>query len=251
MLKLKRNSELMLKNEKIANSFVELLVFPTYVSLCLIRTILASLGIFIIGFFVVDLVHVEYVIYGLIGFILFLAIGIQIGILILSWKIKSDIYYIVKFTLEITESALTDINKINSKITKVNRKEVFGLLFKGIIHIVTIPTLSKVIIDKVPFVAGLVNKIVKRVLILVTEKIKFSSEELEHNVTKNKSQLNANQTNKSPITSVSTGLAKVMNFNFWGCTNTIKNYICNTYYNIDIICINHKLKKINEKKSTH
>ena len=148
---------------------------------------------------------------------LFLAIGIQIGILILSWKIKSDIYYIVKFTLEITESALTDFNKINSKITKVNRQEVFGLLFKGIIHIVTIPTLSKVIIDKVPFVAGLVNEIVKRVLILVTEKIKFSSEELEHNVTKNKSQLNANQTNKSPITSVSTGLAKVMNFNFWEC----------------------------------
>ena len=71
MLKLKRNSELMLKNEKIANSFVELLVFPTYVSLCLIRTILASLGIFIIGFFVVDLVHVEYVIYGLIGFFFF------------------------------------------------------------------------------------------------------------------------------------------------------------------------------------
>ena len=109
------------------------------------------------------------------------------------------------------------------------------MLFKGIIHIVTIPTLSKVIIDKVPFVAGLVNEIVKRVLILVTEKIKFSSEELEHNVTKNKSQLNANQTNKSPITSVSTGLAKVMNFNFWGCTNTIKNYICNTYYNINIL----------------
>tara|TARA_B110001452_G_scaffold132196_1_gene109832 strand:+ start:11796 stop:12047 length:252 start_codon:yes stop_codon:yes gene_type:complete len=67
----KRNSELMLKNEKIANSFVELLVFPTYVSLCLIRTILVSLGIFIIGFFVVDLVHVEYVIYGLIGFFFF------------------------------------------------------------------------------------------------------------------------------------------------------------------------------------
>ena len=88
------------------------------------------------------------------------------------------------------------------------------MLFKGIIHIVTIPTLSKVIIDKVPFVAGLVNKIVKRVLILVTEKIKFSSEELEHNVMKNKSQLNAIQTNTSPITSISTGLEKVMNFTF-------------------------------------
>ncbi len=202
------------RNEEVVESFVELLVFPEYVITWVIRPILISLGIFITGFFVFDLVHIEYIIYGSIGFGLFLANGILIGLLFLSWKMKSDMWRIVDYSLEIMKSAVNDMNQVNNQMTKDNRKDVLGLLFKGIIHIVTIPMMSKVISDKVPFVGGIVNRIVKRILILVSDKVKFDEEDLKQELRKKESEPNAIQVYSNSIASVSKGLEKVMNFTF-------------------------------------
>ena len=99
-------------------------------------------------------------------------------------------------------------------MTKENRKDVLGLLFKGIIHIVTIPMMSKVIADKVPLVGGFVNRIVKRILILLSDKIKFEEENLKQELRKKGSEPNALQIYLSSISAVSTGLEKVLNFTF-------------------------------------
>lgn len=202
------------RNEEVVENFVELLVFPEYVVTWVIRPILISIGIFIIGFFVFDLVHIEYIIYGLIGFGLFLATGVLIGLLFLSWKMKSDMWGIVDYSLEIMKSAISDMNQVSNQMTKENRKDVLGLLFKGIIHIVTIPMMSKVIADKVPFVGGFVNRIVKRILILLSDKIKFEEENLKQELRKKGSEPNALQIYLSSISAVSTGLEKVLNFTF-------------------------------------
>lgn len=202
------------RNEEVVENFVELLVFPEYVITWVIRPILISIGIFIIGFFIFDLVHIEYIIYGVIGLILFLVNGILIGLLFLIWKMKSDIWGIVDYSLEIMKSAVNDMNQVNSQVTKENRKDVLGLLFKGIIHIVTIPMMSKVISEKIPFVGGIVNRIVKKVLILVSDKVKFDDENLKQELKKNEGESNAIQIYSSSISSVSKGLEKVMNFTF-------------------------------------
>lgn len=202
------------RNEEVVENLVELLVFPKYVITWAIRPILIALGIFIIGFFVFDLVHVEYIIYGSIGFGLFLANGILIGLLFLSWKMKSDMWRIVDHSLEIMKSAVNDMHKVNNQMTKDNRQDVLGLLFKGILHIVTIPMMSKVISDKVPFVDGFVNRIVKRILILVSDKVKFDEEGLKQELRTKGSKPNAIQVYLNSIASVSKGLEKVMNFTF-------------------------------------
>ena len=69
------------RNEAVVENFVELLVFPEYVIAWVIRPILIAIGIFILGFFIFDLVNVEYLNYGVIGLFLFLATGILIGFL--------------------------------------------------------------------------------------------------------------------------------------------------------------------------
>ncbi len=202
------------KNEEVVENFVELLVFPKYVISWGIRPILISLLIFIIGFFILNLVHIEYIIYTLLGLILFLASGVLMGLLFLTWKMKSDIWGIVDYSFDIMKSAVNDINQVNNQITKNNRKEVLGLLFKGIIHIVTIPLISKVISDKVPFVGRIVKSIVTKILTLVSDKMKFDEDNLKQELEKNENESNILKIYSNSITGASNGLEKVMNFTF-------------------------------------
>ena len=96
----------------------------------------------------------------------------------------------------------------------IRDRDILGLLFKGIIHIVTIPMMSKVISNKVPFVGGFVNSMVKKVLILVSDKVKFDEENLKQELRKKEGELNATQVYSNSISAVSAGLEKVMNFTF-------------------------------------
>ena len=202
------------RNEEVVESFVELLVFPEYVVTWVIRPIFIAILMFIIGFFIFDLVHIEFIIYGVIGLILFLITGILFGLLILTWKMKSDMWGIVDYSLEIMKSAVSDLNQVNSQISKENIKDILGLLFKGIIHIVTIPMMSKVISDKVPIVGGFVNRIVKKILTLVSDKVKFGEENLKQELRKKEGKPNAIQVYSNSISSVSNGLERVMNLTF-------------------------------------
>ncbi|WP_405205364.1 hypothetical protein [Aquimarina sp. LLG6339-5] len=202
------------RNEEVVENFVELLVFPKYVINWVVRPVLISILIFIIGFFIFDLVHIEYVLYGIIGLILFLISGILIGLLFLIWKMKSDIWGILNYSLEIMKSAITDMVQVNNQVNEENRKDVLGLLFKGIIHIVTIPMISKVISDKVPLIGGIVNRIVKKILTLVSDKVKFDEEKLKKELNKKEGESNALKIYSNSISSATKGLEKIMNFTF-------------------------------------
>ncbi|WP_158974795.1 hypothetical protein [Cellulophaga sp. L1A9] len=202
------------RNEEVIENFVELLVFPKYIFNCLFRPILISILIFIIGFFVFDLVHIENVIYGTVGLILFLITGILVGLLLLMWKMKSDMWGVVNYSLDIMKSAVTDMIQVNSQVNKENRKDVLGLLFKGIIHIVTIPMISKVISDKVPFVGGIIKRIVKKILTLFSDKVKFDEEKLSQELNEKEGESNALRIYSNSISSATKGLEKIMNFTF-------------------------------------
>lgn len=202
------------RNEEVVESFVELLIFPQYVINWGIRPILVSIVLFISGFYVLDLVHIEYVIYGIIGLLLFLALGILIGLFFLTWKMKSDMWGILNYSLEIMRSAVMDINLVNNQVNKENRKEVLGLLFNGIIHIVTIPMISKVIADKVPLIGILVNKVIKKILTLVSNKVTFDEENMPLELNKKETKSNIVNGYSNSISAAIRGLEKVENITF-------------------------------------
>ncbi len=202
------------RNEEVVNNFVDMLVFPKYVINWVSRPILIAFVIFIIGFFVFDLVHVEYAIYGIVGLVLFLVVGAISGVLFLIWKIKSDIRGIVNYSLEIMKSTLHDLNQLKNHINQGSVKNALGLLFNGIIHVVTIPMITKISSDKIPIFSGIVNSIIKKILTIVSNKVKFDEEKFKQELNAAKSESTAEAVCSKSISSSTKGLDKVMNFTF-------------------------------------
>lgn len=202
------------RNEEVVEDFVELLVFPEYVLTWVLKPILISVVIFIMGFFKFDLVHIELIIYACVGFVLFFTLGILIGLLFLIRRMKTDMWGIVDYSLEMMKSAVNDLKQVNDQITPENRKNALGLLFKGIIHIVTIPMVAKVVSAKVPLIDGLINRLLKKVLTVVSDKVKFDEEKLNEELKKSDGETTAIQLYSNAISAVSIGLEKVMNLTF-------------------------------------
>ena len=202
------------RNEKVIANFVDLLIFPKYVISWGVRPILISILLFITGFFILNLVHIEYLIYTIIGLILFVVNGALTAVLFLIWKIKSDIWGVVAYSLEIMKSAITDVIKVNKQVSKENRKDVLGLLFKGIIHIVTIPMVSKVVSDKVPFVSGIVNSVIARILRLMSNKVTFNQEKITVELYEEQDQSKLLKLYIKSISMTNKGLGKVVDIVF-------------------------------------
>jgi len=112
------------------------------------------------------------------------------------------------------KSAVNDINSLGNQMTAENRKDILGLLFSGIIHIVTIPMLTQAVSEKVPLVGGLVNWVLRKILTLVADRIDFGdiakrqATQLEED---NGQKRTALQIYTDSIIYATNGLNKVMN----------------------------------------
>ena len=166
-------------NEDVADRFADLVVLPMYVLGVVWRPIIACFILYIIGFFVVDLVHIQYVIYGIIGLVLFLFSGILIGILSLLMRLKADLHDILMYSYDILKASLNDLNKMSDSISPENKVDVVTLLFKGVIHIVTIPLVAGAIARKIPLVGGFLKHIIKRTLTIITNLFKVDPKRIE------------------------------------------------------------------------
>ena len=169
---------------------------------------------YLIGFKGLDLVHIEYLIYGIIGFGLFLTSGLFLGLIFLLDRMKTDMWGIIDYSIGIMKEAVLDLKEANLSVNEENRKNKLSLLFKGIIHIVTIPLLSKAISQKVPFVGGIVNRVVKSILIIVSDKIKFDESQLDNALNIKKESPDLIEDYSKIITSDSKGLEKVLKITF-------------------------------------
>jgi hypothetical protein len=178
------------RNPEIAEKFVDLLIFPQFVLNWTLRPIIASLILYASVFFVIELTTTWLLIYAIFGFLLFMAEGVLIGMILVLWKLKTDIYSVLKYSLTIMKGCVLDIKHMNKTTTTENRKETLGLLFLGITHIVTIPMVTVALTNKVPLIGGLLNNIVKKILRLVAVRIKF-------NYTPNQTELVGNETRES------------------------------------------------------
>lgn len=202
------------RNEEAVDNFAELLAFPAYIVSWVIRPIGFFLLLFIFGFYALNLVHIEYVIYGVIGFVLFLITGISFGLLSLFFKLKKDIWNIANYSLNILKSVIEDLSNVNSQITDANRKDVLSLVFKGIIHIVTIPMLAKIVTSKIPILGSLISKLIKKILVLLSDKLEFDDEKIEELVVKDSENNEGFNSYIKSVDNASKGLETLVTFTF-------------------------------------
>jgi len=198
------------RDEEVAENFMELLLFPQYIGSWVLRPVVLLLVLFVVGFFFIDLVHIEYLIYAVFGLALSLLTGLFLGLLLFTWRLKADLKGIVEYALGVMKSGATDLSQVSNKITPENRKDVMGLLFKGVIHIVTIPMMGEVAAQKVPLFGGTVKSLIKKVLNIVSDTVKFDETLLEAELNKEDSEPGFIETYTNSISSATTGLNSVM-----------------------------------------
>lgn len=152
------------------------MIFPQFVISWVVRPILASIALYILVFFVFDLGAVSATFYSIFGLVLFLINGLLFGILLVMWRLKSDVYSIVSYSLSIMKDCVVDVKQVNKTTTKENRKGVLRLLFLGITHVVTIPMVTTALGNKIPLIGFVIGGIMKRILRLVAGRITFDVE---------------------------------------------------------------------------
>lgn len=199
------------RNEEIIANFLDLLIFPRYILNWAIRPILISLVVFISGYYLLDLVHIEYVLYTIFGLVLFLLVGFFSGVIFLTWKIKTDILNALTYSIDILRSIVSDINLTGDQITKENRKDVLLLLFKGIVHIITIPTLSNVITDKIPILGTVISYFIRKILTLFSNKLNIEEIQLANNLEEENDESKILNAYINSLNATSNGLEKVLN----------------------------------------
>lgn len=157
-------------DKEMAEKILDLVVFPKYVLNWVIRPILIAIILYVAGFFFLDLVHVEYVIYGLAGLGLFLITGFSSGLLLFVQRIKEDLWKIIQFVLEILGRAYEDVSNVNNSLDGANRKEHVSLLFQRVIHVVVLPVLTATIPQKLPVVGWVVSRFLRRIFTVLANK---------------------------------------------------------------------------------
>jgi len=175
------------RNPEIAEKFVDLLVFPQFVLNWVLRPITISFFIYLTIFYLFDLSPIMTIVYAVFGLILFLLNGTLFGVLLLLWKMKKDMFGVMKYSLNIMKECTVDLKHVSTITTKENKKETLGLLFLGITHIVTIPMVTEALGNKIPFIGGLFSKLFKKILRLASSRIKFNYDPNKNEIVEDKS----------------------------------------------------------------
>lgn len=165
------------RSEDTVDAFVSLLLFPRYVITWMARPVAIAFALYIAGFFLIDLVHIEYFLYAIIGLALFLINGLLLGFLYLSWKMEEDIWGIVQYSFDVLRSVVEDVSRLSDKTNKKNIRETLSMLFIGVIHIVTLPVVRKVVKRKIPLVHGVINWIITKILVTISRRVEFEKPE--------------------------------------------------------------------------
>lgn len=200
------------RNPEAIEGLVDLITFPKYAINWTIRPILLFFVFYIIGFFVIDLTRFEWILYALLGFVLFIASGWFGGLHYLISKIRSDVDGIADYSFDVMKASMQDLNIVGHQIGSANWTSNLGLLFKGVIHIVSIPVLTDVIGRKVPFVGRFLKGIVGRFLRVLSDQIDFDEAKLSAELEAEPDENKYLQIYTNSITTANKGTDKVLSF---------------------------------------
>lgn len=166
------------RDEEAIEAISGLLVFPLYVISWTVRPMLLAFFLYISGYFLLDLVHVQYLLYAILGLMLALLTGLFAGLFYLTLRFKSDLEGIMNYSMSIMRGIVEDMEQLNTTTHAGNRKEVLQLLFLGVMHIITIPAVSSIIGNRVPLIGGLIARLVRRVLTTMAGLFKWNEQNL-------------------------------------------------------------------------
>jgi len=162
------------RNEEVAEKLVEMLVFPIYAASWIIRPMLVGVVMYIAGFFILDLYHIQYLLYGIVGLILILATGLVFGILYFLNRMHQDIESIMGYTVDVGNRSMLDVKKVQNLGGRgMESKDSKKLLLIGVVKIVTVPVIAKVLGNKIPLMGGLLAGSIERILLMMTNKLDF------------------------------------------------------------------------------
>tara|TARA_B110000037_G_C16968323_1_gene443958 strand:+ start:40 stop:807 length:768 start_codon:yes stop_codon:yes gene_type:complete len=198
------------RNPEIAEKFVDLIVFPQFALNWVLRPIAISFFIYIILFYLLNLSSIMTIVYGIFGLILFLLNGILFGMLLVLWKMKKDMFGVMKYSLNIMKECIVDLKHVSTITKKENKKETLGLLFLGITHIVTIPMVTQALGNKIPFLGGLFSKLFMKILRLASSRIKFNYDPNKNEIVEDKSPAVVTNTYTKSIDNAIEGLDKFL-----------------------------------------
>ncbi len=132
--------------------FVSKITDVIFIQKYAISKLIIPLGVvilgYILGFFILDLGVVGYPIYGFLGLVSFIILGICCSVFSIFNQLKNDIVEILNLAISPLKLAVRDLLKNTEKIA--SQKNPLTLVFEGIIFVNITPVIFSVF-DKVPF----------------------------------------------------------------------------------------------------
>ena len=162
-------------NPEVVARFVEMLLFPAYALFWLSIPMLLFFLAFIAGYWIPSFTGWDILGYSTFGLVFSLLTSFSFSLLFLLFQTKKDIRSILAYSLEIMKNILFDTKHLDGRVKPEEQKEVRKLLFHGVIHLVTIPTVTQVIAEKIPVIGELFSGLIKKVLRLFTLKVNLES----------------------------------------------------------------------------
>ncbi|MFK7809133.1 MAG: hypothetical protein AB8F74_15125 [Saprospiraceae bacterium] len=169
------------RDDDVAEDFMDLLLFPKYFASWVLPSIGLMFVLFLLGFFFVDLANIEYLVYAFFGFFLFIGTGLFLGLLLFTWQLKSDLENVADYAMNTMKAGISDVGRFSNNMFTKDRN-VLGMLFKGIIFIVTIPMMKRAINKKVPWLAFAIVPLFNKILGSFSECVDFDEEPLRKNI---------------------------------------------------------------------
>lgn len=163
-------------NDEVLGKIAGMISFQTYAVSSLYKPLLIAFGLFIFGFFVLEMGWIGHILYGLLGLILFLSCGLFYGILSLTSKLKIDLQCITKFGLDTTRYIVSDLNQVNTRLREDIPNPV-SLIFEGAIAAFLAPAISQNC-SKIPFAGKVITSGSDKALGIVVSNLKKQEDKM-------------------------------------------------------------------------
>ena len=97
------------------------------------------------------------------------------GLNLFLLKLKLDLNKIISYAFSLTETIIDDVFKLGRKL---NKKEILEL-FKAVVTVVLLPSLSEAISNRIPLIGNLINNSIKKIINKTVKKVKFDSDKID------------------------------------------------------------------------
>ena len=155
------------KNPEIVQKIGDMILFPNYAAKNILGSVILALIGFVIFFLTIDMSATLVILYVIFGGGLWFLFGLLGGINFFLHKIEKDMQVLITYGFELTKNALNDLESVGDKL----KKEGIGEIFKGVVVVIIIPSVTEAISGQIPIIGAAVNNAVDRILLKTVDRI--------------------------------------------------------------------------------